>query len=795
MVDRLLRILKNKYSLIFFLWIILTAVNIDKAFHIDDTFHLEVSKCIKDNPLKPMSGLINWYNIPEAIYNYNQPSLFFYLIALITKIFGDKEIPLHLFLSVFTFFSLYYFYKTAQTLLVKNINVLLVLFAFCPALMINQNVMTDVPVLSLILGFVYFLLKANSAKKLPYYCISSLLLGFGLLIKYSLLPLLVVFILVILIRRDYKNLFFLLVPLGILSLWSIWNYAEYGSIHILNRQGGEIQFNKFLAFMGCLGSISVFSISFVFGLYPSKGLKWIIYFILIAFIISIILFVFNFIPEKKYAAFLNYSFIINGFVIFILLFFANIINLKKIGFRNFVEADNFVVFLLFVIISAFIIFFAPYIATRHILLVIPFVLYLSHEFIGRATQNINKLTITIAILLGLVLAVSDWKYADYYRKMASEINLPENGNVWTAGHWGWQWYSTKKGMIQYDMNQPNVKDGDYLIYPKGISVQKFNENIKLIVVDKKWKEADMLTFFSGNSFASLYNSFIDKGPWSLSKEPIDTIMICKIRLYGSQSNNEIYAYLSKKIQNSALTKYIYNIDDPSKITRNKDFSAIQINSKRDIAKLILLLENSKEDSLFYAQINKIKFPEIKEIISDYYRNTIREDDLGNSFSIYATKQVKGNSAYSLVSYNNFETDNINWTKKNDEVDSTDAYSGKKCVRLDSSHIYSPVFSGKRSIITNSNNCIIRVSLYAKFDQIAEPIIVFSIRRGKKNIVWQGENMNNYCQDSQQWNKAYLVAEIGSNIKPDDIIEIYVWNNSKKVLRIDDFKIERRDKFR
>ncbi|HEY4788108.1 MAG TPA: glycosyltransferase family 39 protein, partial [Bacteroidales bacterium] len=440
------RILKHKYFLLFFLWFVLTAINIDKAFHIDDTFHLEVSECIKHTPLKPMSGLINWYSTPEPIYEYNQPALFFYSIALVSKIFGNHEIPLHLFLSVFTFLALYFFYRIAELLSLKQKNTLLALFAFCPAFIINQNLMTDIPILALLMGFVYFLLKAGINRKLTNYSISASLLGFGLLIKYSLLPLLVVLALVILIRREYKNLIVLLIPVGLLCLWSIWNYIEYGAIHILNRQRGEIQFNQFLAFMGCLGSISVISISFVFGLFSSKITKWLLYLIVFAFAISIVFFAFNFISEKSYSRYLNNSFIINGFVIFVALFVAVASSLKKTGLRNSITSGNFVVFLSFLTLSLFIILAAPFIATRHVLLVIPFILILAYELIDKATIEVNRLTITITVILGLLLGFSDWKYADYYRQMASEIHLPEGKNIWTAGHWGWQWYSVKNGM-------------------------------------------------------------------------------------------------------------------------------------------------------------------------------------------------------------------------------------------------------------------------------------------------------------------------------------------------------------
>jgi hypothetical protein len=47
------------------LWLVLilflvTAYNLFKPFHIDDTAHLEIARWIAGHPLHPASGLLNW---------------------------------------------------------------------------------------------------------------------------------------------------------------------------------------------------------------------------------------------------------------------------------------------------------------------------------------------------------------------------------------------------------------------------------------------------------------------------------------------------------------------------------------------------------------------------------------------------------------------------------------------------------------------------------------------------------------------------------------------------------------
>lgn len=530
---------KHNYLIVILVWVILTIININKAFHIDDTFHLTAAEYIKTNPLKPMSGLINWIDVPTPLYTHNQPPLFFYFIALFSGLFGNSEISLHLLESIFTFFALYYFYKTASILALKNIRTLLIVFAFCPALIINQNVMTDVPILALIMGSTYFIFKAKFQKKLFNYSISSLLIGLGLLIKYSVLPLLIVILIIIIIRKEYKFLIVLFIPILLLSLWSYWNYLEYGGIHILDRPKGSLHSYQFFTFMACLGSISAFSISFIYGTLPFKITERIIYLVLSLFITSILLFSFGAIPEQRYAIYLNYLFIVNGLIISILLVFKLAVDFKSMGFSNLLISDDFIIFIYLISMSMFMILFAPFIATRHILLIIPYVILLGNKFLITSNKNIMRLTVSTVVILGLLLGVSDWVYADYYRKMAAAINLPKDRNIWTVGHWGWQWYSQKNGMLQYDMNQSKVRDGDYLVYPGNISNQNLGSDISyLIGVDKKWKAASVFTFFSGNNYASLYYSD-NKAPWTLSNRPIDTIFICKIGILKNDNSGKI----------------------------------------------------------------------------------------------------------------------------------------------------------------------------------------------------------------------------------------------------------------
>lgn len=101
----------SPYIVLLVIWALVTAINVNKAFHIDDVFHLEAAEWIRLNPLRPMSGTINWYNISEPIFHFNQPPGYFYFVAMVGAVFGFSEVPLHLAQAVISLLAIVYFYK------------------------------------------------------------------------------------------------------------------------------------------------------------------------------------------------------------------------------------------------------------------------------------------------------------------------------------------------------------------------------------------------------------------------------------------------------------------------------------------------------------------------------------------------------------------------------------------------------------------------------------------------------------------------------------------------------------
>ena len=121
---KLLNINKSIFFIIF-AWLIITSININKSFHIDDTAYLEIAKWIESNPLNPMSAEVNWGDKLQVNWedkNINKwqsfhPPLFMYLIAFWGKIFSYDEVSLHILLSIFTFWVIFRFVSVKNVFL------------------------------------------------------------------------------------------------------------------------------------------------------------------------------------------------------------------------------------------------------------------------------------------------------------------------------------------------------------------------------------------------------------------------------------------------------------------------------------------------------------------------------------------------------------------------------------------------------------------------------------------------------------------------------------------------------
>lgn len=526
---------KTDWITILFVWVIATILNINKPFHIDDSFHLEAAMLIAQEPLKPSSGFVNWSNVPEPISNSNHPPLFFYMIALIGTLTSFSEVPLHLLLSVFSLLTLYFFFKIAKLLKPTEARLFVLLFGLSPAFLVNQNLMIDIPILSASLAFGYFLLQAGKTGDFKYMIYSGIALGFAMLIKFTIIPLLVILLVSPIFYNKIRHMTAVIIPLLFISLWSVWNILEFNDIQLLTRGDDNSTLadipEAILSFVVTLGAISPFGFLLVASVFknPRKVVNYILGFYLL-FGVFVAASWLDWITYDFSKEIIRYTFFaVGAFIILAYLYYNKNIykDIVNVDFESFTKVF---LFLWLSSISTFIIIFAPFIATRHVLLVIPVMLIAFPALPVNFPRVIKVTSLSATMIIGILLSISDYKYADFYKHEASVIasKWGSSNTVWAPGHWGWQWYAKQNGMKIYNTCISSVQKGDIFAFPAEVPKQEICPSLVLETIEKRYDNPGFLSFFSTRHEASFYSSDYKKPSWKLSSLPTDTIWVQRV---------------------------------------------------------------------------------------------------------------------------------------------------------------------------------------------------------------------------------------------------------------------------
>jgi len=522
------------YLVILLVWLFATSFNLFKPIHIDDAAHLEIAEWIANNPLKPLSGSVNWENTSDPIYKLNQPALYFYALAAIGSLTDFNPIILHFFQSLILLFLLILIYKTTKLLSPENTIISVVLIGCNPGIVINQNLMVDIPLLTLWIAAFYFLLKPNTTVK--NYLISGIFIGFSLLTKYTSLPVLIIYFIIVVIRFNFKKWWLILIPTAFLAAWSIFNYLDYGGIHIFGREAKGFNliglYDNFLSSLVTLGAISFFS-PLLLLINSKKSNQKIIFRILVLAIIVFIIFLalnsFYLINENRRTDFLRGTFMLNGLTMLVMVIIA-FIKLTKLPISELRRKNDMVLLLWIMLPWIFLVLFTPFFATRHMILILPPLILLFIKPVlsyKQKTMAILSIVLTIGITTGL--GISDWKYANFFRSTSQTLkNAYPNTKIHSyTGHWGWQYYMKREGFNQYDMNAVQPEKSSLLFMPQGMNQQILNDSIKLVPYDTII--APPTPYFSTARKAAFYDCSWKKLPWFISYEPFDTIFIKQVQ--------------------------------------------------------------------------------------------------------------------------------------------------------------------------------------------------------------------------------------------------------------------------
>ncbi len=531
-------------------WLVCTALNLFKGVHIDDTAHLAIADHIAHDPLHPMAAEVFWQDRPAPASELNQPHLFFYALAGLLAL-GGSLTSAHLAMSLFTGLALWATYRTVLrssgdvTAAVSAATLL----GLGPALAPSQNLMTDVP----LLGFTTLALAALIGPATdratdpagPRIAFAAAMIGVACLVKYTglvLLPVLVWWVW----RRRRRHLWTISIPLAMLAAWSAFNVWDDGEIHLLGRRisvsddtpnalaAVGLVLARGALYLITLGALCPFTLAFAARIDERMDAKRVGLIAAIALpVITVggqVLAAFG--PEVLRGETVIHS-LLRG------LFFLNGLLVVALAFgsaRRRWDAPEVPLLTVWVTsLALFIVVLSPFVAVRHVLLVLPPLLaLLLADPEARPQRRALRAALGLSLVIGLGVGVADWRIADAYRtlpaRLSAEVEV-DGSRVFYLGHWGFQHYAEEAGWLPYVPGRTVLEPGDRLVHPLQVDAPELEpaDRARLALVRTVTLEAGPLDLFRTVTPRLGYYSVWHGLPWTLSLAPLERVEVYEVR--------------------------------------------------------------------------------------------------------------------------------------------------------------------------------------------------------------------------------------------------------------------------
>jgi hypothetical protein len=527
---------------LFVLWATVTAYNLFKPYHVDDTAHLEIARWISAHPLHPMSGVIYWDGIKKPIYELNQPHLYFYLLAFWGGIFGYSEVAMHALQSLASLCCVLLFHRLARVLVGPLALWATAILVLGPAFIVEQNLMVDVPLLAAWLAFFNPLIcDIGSRYQNRRYAFAALACAAALLIKYSSLMLFVILCLSLLVERRRAQAWTMLIPIVTLAAWSLFNWMDYGSVHIALRGVSYIdtwllQMQEAVAWVLGLGALTPLGLIAVIQsrqeLIKTEGAIYGVASVGFAAIIWAV--AWGALSSWRSDRLLWVVFFVNGALVYLALI-PDVLGLASSRLWRPQVARVFgsrIYLVLWVFgTTAFYVRFAHFIAARHVLLILPaLILLLVSRWGSSLTWRSRNFCLGLTLIVSIGLCLSDWRFAEFYKLEATKLArlLSTTGDIWASGHWGWQWYATQNGFREVDARSSRLRPGDYLVVADDLDHERLQTPPPMRLVRTDTQTSPLLNLFCTGRHARFYVLYYKIAPWSLSLDCLNHLKVFRI---------------------------------------------------------------------------------------------------------------------------------------------------------------------------------------------------------------------------------------------------------------------------
>lgn len=487
----------------------------NKAYHIDDTAFIYLADQIAKDSLRPYSFNFEWGSRSgSATKNILDTPLVSYYIALMTLLFGRTEIILHVSFLIFPIIAGISFYFIAKKFIKWPMVATLVMLASPIFLVSSQNLMPDVPMLSLFLLSFLLFLEGVDRKNHKLLLFGSFMAGIAYLTKPNAIFIIPLLIFYCIIRKKSKYIAYQIVPIAFIALFALHNYYFEDTILIkeyipflygAKRKSISVIMAYFFSNLSYMGGALIFTL---FLLYPflikRHNIISLCASVLVAGFASLILYKasLNFV-SGQYSLFqilLFFIFTSSSLFFILLVLTENYSNTKSAMLSAFnprikYNADRLFVFAWFIemfIVNSII---SGGAAKYNTLLLPPLLLFyfiIFKKYTNEFRLNPTKLSILIllfTLLIGIMVAYADYEYANIYRDFAEKIQQKyknSDNSIFFTGSLGFQYYMQEKGYKVLLHNDNTPKKGDIVVRarlpsPRAIS-KELTQRIRLIEV-------------------------------------------------------------------------------------------------------------------------------------------------------------------------------------------------------------------------------------------------------------------------------------------------------------------------
>ena len=156
------------------------------------------------------------------------------------------------------------------------------------------------------------------------------------------------------------------------------------------------------------------------------------------------------------------------------------------------------------------------------------------------------------------------------------------------------------------------------------------------------------------------------------------------------------------------------------------------------------------------------------------------------FSCHRSNRQDTNSSTSFK--NDFESSDV-WTNRQTIIECP-AHSGKFACKLDSNIEFGVGFAEMAAKIGTKTPTEVSIKIWVNIpDLTANSTLVFhAIKTDGTNAFWFGVQLNKMVKKANEWTEVDYKYKFPTELKGDEKVMIYTWNDGKKVWYADDLSV-------